>query len=345
MQVVDHERPRSAQLGQAAHVALGHLAEVELDLGRVRGRQVRLGFPATERRLARDQGDAPGVAACLVLVDVVREQEAPGERSGVDARLVGQALGEGPGEAVRLAGRVRQVLDPRPGESELARLLLEVGHEPGLADAGVADDDDDVSMARRAGASRGSPAGGLDPCARPMSRPCPAPPTSRWSRAPRRRLTRTGVERPRTRRSPTISTSRRFRAARTLASSRSVSPGSASSWRRIAVVTVSPVTARSRASPTDRTWATTSPVAMPTRSRSDASPRTAAARSSVAVISMAHSAGPHGVVVVGVAGAEEREDRVADELLDDAAVPLDRRRHEPERLLDPVARRPPDRAR
>ena len=155
MQVVDHECPRSTQLGEPAHVALDDLAEVEPDLGRVGGCQVRLGLPAAERRLARHEGDAPGVAARLTLVDVIGEQEAPGERPRVGPRLVGQALGERPGEAIRLAGRVRQVLHPRPGEAELARLLLEVRHESGLADARVADHDHDVAVARGAGLLEG----------------------------------------------------------------------------------------------------------------------------------------------------------------------------------------------
>ena len=96
---------------------------------------------------------------------------------------------------------------------------------------------------------------------RPMSRPGPVEPTSRWSRSPRRRWMRTAPARPRTVRSPTVSTSSRLRADRSVASSSRISPGSASSWRRIAVVTVSPVTVRSLSPAWILTLATTSPVA------------------------------------------------------------------------------------
>ena len=61
--------------------------------------------------------------------------------------LVGDVLGERPGKAVILAGRVRQALRPRPAEAEVAGLLLQVGGEARLADARIAEDEDDPAAA------------------------------------------------------------------------------------------------------------------------------------------------------------------------------------------------------
>ena len=83
--------------------------------------------------------------------------------------------------------------------------------------------------------------------------------------SPRSRPIRIGRVWPRSRRSPRSSIARPFRAARIVASSSRISPGSATPWIRAAVVTAGPVSDQSWAPGTSRGAATTSPVAIPIR--------------------------------------------------------------------------------
>ena len=61
--------------------------------------------------------------------------------------LVGDRLGEDPGEAIWLAAGVRDALGPGPAIAEPARIRFELGHEPRLAHPGVADHQDGRSDA------------------------------------------------------------------------------------------------------------------------------------------------------------------------------------------------------
>ena len=184
--------------------------------------------------------------------------------------LVGDRLGQGATESIRLAGPVRDVVDPGHANPAAGAALGQVGHQAGLAHAGLALDDDRrpaTGRQRRRPAPRSR--------ARSASRPTSRPTGGRhgWKPAsPSSRATRIGWVWPRSSCGPRSSTSSPLRAARSVASSRRISPGWASAWIRAAVVTAGPVSDQSSVAVAAQAPATTSPVAIPIRTWSGSPP-------------------------------------------------------------------------
>ena len=146
--VVDEQDARAVDLDEAVHVAGRELAECARDLRRLDQHERRLRLPARERGVASDRGDGPGPQPRPVRWRIVREQEPPGHRTRVRAVLVGDRLGQRSAEAVRLAGTVRDVVDPRAAEAGIRCVGREVRHEARLAHAGLALDDDGRAAVR-----------------------------------------------------------------------------------------------------------------------------------------------------------------------------------------------------
>ena len=142
LQVVDDDDPRAGHLDQAGGVTDRERAHRLGDAGWLDRDQSGLLFPTRERRVAGDRGDGPGPQPGEARRRIRREQEAASHRPRVGSVLFGDSLGEGACPAVWLASAVRDVVDPRPGVAGGAGVVRQIGHQPRLADAGLAFDDE-----------------------------------------------------------------------------------------------------------------------------------------------------------------------------------------------------------
>ena len=129
----------------------------------------------------------------------------------------------------------------------------------------------------------------------------------------------TGADLPLSSCSPAATNSIAASAASFVASPTSTPPGGATDWSRAAVLTMSPVTMPWPSAPT---LTAASPVRTPTRTCEIHAGLPAERRDHVDEIEGGPD-GALGVVLVGDRGAPHRHDRIADELLDDAAVAID----------------------
>ena len=148
MDVVEDDDARSVGRDQAFEVGDDDFAQDRRRLGRI-GRHVRgLRLPAAEGRGPGDRRDAAALPSDGLRIDIGTEQQLAREAAGVDAVLVGDGLGEGAREPVRLTAAVRHALGPRPGETEGAGVGLELGRETRLAHARVTGHQDDRAAPR-----------------------------------------------------------------------------------------------------------------------------------------------------------------------------------------------------
>ena len=267
---------------------LGPLQVVDDDDLRTLGRARLEQAAEGELRLRRRRADH------RLGLDADRDQDLD-ERPVRDALPVGEAA---PAQDVgRVADALEEVGDEarladagRPEEREeparaVGDRVLVVAPEP-LALA-LAPDERRLEMARERRRVARAPRGGETP---------PPAPTSPSARAARPRSTRTAS-----------------RTSSRVAAPMSISPAAAACSRRAATLTASPVTSVSPSPPT-----TTSPVLTPIR----------ASRPCSAIAARISAGGSHRaqcVVLVRDRNPEDRHDRVADELLDGAAVALDDR--------------------
>ena len=148
MDVIEDDDARSIRGEQTFEVGDDDFAQDRGGLGRI-GRNIRgLRLPAAECRGPGDRRNAAALPSDGRRVDIGTEQQLAREGAGVGPVLVGDSLGEGAREPVRLTAAVRHALGPRPGEPEGAGVGLDLGRESRLAHAGVTGHQDDRTTPR-----------------------------------------------------------------------------------------------------------------------------------------------------------------------------------------------------
>ncbi len=303
--------------------------------GWIRGHERGLGLPAAELGVAGDRCHGARETAPSGLVHIGGEQQASGERARVGTLLIGDPLGEHPGEGVILARRVRQVLGPRPGKTQAAGLLLDVGGQTRLADAGFADEQDDAASTGPAGRFQGLPEA--------FAVRCPPDEQARPG-APHQAVKALAAE-------PMDPDRHGPAADRVLAHDVDLQALAGGPERRVVEQDLAGLGQLLEAHRGRHGVAgdhEVRPVAdfahlghHLARRDADAEPERWLATGPGHVIHRrghreAAEGGPQRIVVVCPAGAEHGEDRIPDELLDDALVSLDGTGQQPEGLIDPA---------